>query len=195
MRCRWRRQVDDIMQMKERTVIFSDLVEFVEKEARIATHPVFGNVLDTSKTNVQTKSRPSRSGGQNRSSFALTSEAKNKSEFLTVQGTRSKSCVYCEDKISSHTLEDCISLRKKPYKERIQFMMEKRICFGCLKEGHVAKNCSIRSTCKIGGCSRRHPSVLHTSNNDFPSNVKTFLKKIKPRLLWMDQRDESSFYR
>ena len=44
MRCRWRRQVDDIMQTQQRTVILSDLAQFVEKEARIATHPVFGNV-------------------------------------------------------------------------------------------------------------------------------------------------------
>ena len=134
------------MQTKERTlVIFSDLVEFVEKGARIATHPVFGNVLGPTKTNVQVKPRSSRSSGQHRSSFVITTEAEDKSESLKTQGKSRKSCMYCEDK-SNHTLGECSSLRKKPYKERIQFMMIKRIC---LEEGHIAKNCPNRLTCKI----------------------------------------------
>ena len=75
MRCRWRRQVDDIMQIQQRTVIFSDLAQFVDKEARIATHPVFGNVSGSSKTNIESvKPRASRSDRHSQTSFALTAE-------------------------------------------------------------------------------------------------------------------------
>ena len=39
--------------------------------------------------------------------------------------------------------------------------MEKRLCFGCVREGHIAKNCMNRATCKIANCFRKHPTVLH----------------------------------
>ena len=76
-------------------------------------------------------------------------------------------------------LEDCNILRRKPYKQRIQFLMEKRICFGCLTEGHIAKNCPKRLTCKIGSCSKRHPTVLHTSSNENFNNLKNTSKEDK----------------
>ena len=42
MRERWRRVVDDIMELQGRPVKLDDLVSFIDPEARIATNPVFG---------------------------------------------------------------------------------------------------------------------------------------------------------
>ena len=44
MRERWCRCADDIMEIESRPVKFSDLVTFVDREARIANDPVFGNI-------------------------------------------------------------------------------------------------------------------------------------------------------
>ena len=41
------------------------------------------------------------------------------------------------------------------------------------------KNCPKRLACKRENCAKRHPTVLHTSGNDFPSNVKTISKEGK----------------
>ena len=41
---RWRRSADDIMERQLRPVEFNDLVAFMDREARIATNPVFGNI-------------------------------------------------------------------------------------------------------------------------------------------------------
>ena len=48
MRERWRRLVDDIMELQKRPVKFNDVITFVDREARIATNPVFGKIsVDT----------------------------------------------------------------------------------------------------------------------------------------------------
>ena len=44
LRSRWRRHVNKITEVKRRVVTFADLAQFVEKEARIATHPVFSSI-------------------------------------------------------------------------------------------------------------------------------------------------------
>ena len=49
MRERWRRVVDDIMELQGRPVQFDDLVSFVDREARIAPNPVFGGITESSK--------------------------------------------------------------------------------------------------------------------------------------------------
>ena len=48
--------------------------------------------------------------------------------------------------------------------------MEKKLCFGCFSDQHIAKNCKERQTCKT--CKKQHPTSLHdnyrakkTSNN------------------------------
>ena len=37
--------------------------------------------------------------------------------------------------------------------------MEKKLCFGCFSDQHIAKNCKERQTCKT--CKRQHPTSLH----------------------------------
>ena len=143
------------MQTQQRAVIFFNLAHFVEKEGRIATHPVFGDVTGTLKTNIKGKPRSSVSSGQSRASFAMTTEDRTTE--------RSKSCPYSEDK-SNHKLENCNSLRKKPYKERIQFLMVKRICFRCLMEEHVAKNC---------------PKSLDSAQKCWPNSCVLMVNKLK----------------
>ncbi|KAL9986036.1 hypothetical protein ACROYT_G000097 [Oculina patagonica] len=66
------------------------------------------------------------------------------------------------DDVVIHSLEDCKSLRSRPYQERIQFLASKSLCFGCLSDKHVAKDCPQRKSCKFTSCPRKHPTVLHT---------------------------------
>ena len=37
--------------------------------------------------------------------------------------------------------------------------MEKKVCFGCFSDQHIAKNCKEGQTCKT--CKRQHPTSLH----------------------------------
>ena len=65
---------------------------------------------------------------------------------------------------SGHALDYCDSLRSRPYPERIQFLMSKNLCLGCLSNNHTARNCPERKTCSFPNCSKKHPTVLHTNS-------------------------------
>ena len=65
-------------------------------------------------------------------------------------------CLFCE---SGHTLEFWSRLEKRAHAEKITFLREKGVCFGCLCIGHVSKDCRKRLSCKV--CSLKHPTMLH----------------------------------
>ena len=175
MRERWRRVVDDIMELQGRPVKFDDLVSFIDREARIATNPDFGQITENSrmdearsgKGTVQKslpKSRELSLAARVNTDHGLNPEVDRSINIDTSQHTPSIapisiSCRFCG---FNHALEDCRSLRSRPYQERIQFMASKGLCFGCLSDKHVAKDCPQRKSCKFTNCPKKHPTVLHT---------------------------------
>ena len=69
---------------------------------------------------------------------------------------RSTYCPY-HDK-TTHTLEDCVAFRDRPYKDRQEFIRSRGLCFGCLGN-HFRKSCEIVPRCVT--CGGKHNSVLH----------------------------------
>ena len=78
-----------------------------------------------------------------------------------------KTCLYCK---GEHAQELCSLLGKRAHKEKINFLKEHGVCFGCLCIEHISKDCRRRLSCKI--CGARHPSMLHihSKNNDNDKN-------------------------
>ncbi len=157
LRSCWRRYVDEVTEAKRRLVTFTDLADLVEKEARITTHPVFGNILAV-KSGKQPRSTKPRIKG---SSFGFNTEKiRNACEYCVRNG-RGK---------VTHTWQNCETLKSKRYGDRIDFLKEMRLCFGCLHEGHLARHCTTRLSCKVPQCFKKHPSVLHTVSNPRVTN-------------------------
>nr|XP_057941354.1 uncharacterized protein LOC131137424 [Doryrhamphus excisus]XP_057941355.1 uncharacterized protein LOC131137424 [Doryrhamphus excisus] len=48
---------------------------------------------------------------------------------------------------------------EKTIEERLKFVQQEKLCFGCLKNGHNSKACTYRSVCDL--CGKRHPTCLH----------------------------------
>ncbi|KAL1277030.1 hypothetical protein QQF64_023703 [Cirrhinus molitorella] len=66
-------------------------------------------------------------------------------------------CLYCNN---GHELMSCLQFEMQPHREKMNFIRQNGICFGCLtKGGHVSKDCTKHLTCNI--CNKPHPSVLH----------------------------------
>ena len=160
------------MESQSRPVNFSDLVAFVDQEARIATNPVFGDISDKtqSSSDFRSRSAPQTSPGfkppkPKTSTFATqlqSSGDQNSRADVASANFQPSLCLFCQ---KNHTLEDCHLLRWKPYQERIKFLASMRLCFGCLSDKHVARFCPERKACKFPNCTRKHPTVLHTSSN------------------------------
>ena len=62
LRKMWRCSVYHIMETERRSVTFSDLAEFVDNEARVASNPVFGKITEDAKPKNERKDKQNRSG-------------------------------------------------------------------------------------------------------------------------------------
>lgn len=64
----------------------------------------------------------------------------------TRQGLNVKTpCMLCQK--NGHKLHSCT--QGKSLEERMKYIKEKKLCYGCLKPGHSAKNCLYRLVCEV----------------------------------------------
>ena len=143
---RWRREVDHIEHEEQRRTDFTDLVEFVEKEARIASNPTYGRHVLNPKTAKPVKEQRTNKPVTGRSLVGKVNTAR----------TEQDSCLFCQER---HETDSCPKLEAKTHEEKTDFVRSKGLCFSCMKKGHMASLCRQRSTCTK--CDRRHPTVLH----------------------------------
>ncbi len=143
-----------------------DLVSFIERQVKIISDPLFGDIQDRPGSSpalkFKSQSKFTRIKGN---SFATTVSAVNTSKGSCSIPQKqhstersSKACVCCSQ---FHTLKECPKLKRRKHRDKIIFLKEKRICFGCLCSGHMSKDCDRRLTCKE--CGQNHPTVLHIS--------------------------------
>ena len=138
---RWRRRVDTMLEDENKVAKFDDLVGLVEREARILNNPLFavkGTSSVRTRLNVVTLREDKES--------SRTEENKVK-------------CFFCE---GGHRLNECELFMKEEESARRSFVVENRLCFGCLAKGHGTRSCRNRKTCRI--CTSTHPTALHQSD-------------------------------
>lgn len=154
----------------------TDLVTFIYRQAQIANDPLFGNLQDkTTATEQRPKGKPAdfkilKSTKQKGSSFAtaVTPAGEEKTQYCPSKGSSSaksisafqKPCLYCQ---KDHALDSCRNLKEQPPKDRIEFLKFKGLCFGCLTQGHLSKDCKKGMTCQE--CTQRHPGILHVQKD------------------------------
>ena len=143
---RWRRLADDVSKQKKRIVAFRDLVDFVEREARIVTNSLFGRHLFST---ARGQSDRQRSGPAKRYNLAANVGPADR-------GSQPMHCLWCK---AMHPLDECAQFMKNPMDVKREFIRNNLICFGCLVQGHVAKNCKNRSICRQ--CKGKHATALH----------------------------------
>ncbi|XP_054600468.2 uncharacterized protein [Nothobranchius furzeri] len=133
--------------------------EFLSKEARIACNPITSPLLINFKP-VDDRI-PKRVKAFN-TNIQLKSFAQEKQE---TNSSKPKSpCSVC--KSEAHGITQCPTFTAKSVEDKKAFIHENRLCFGCLRKGHMTKDCKGRHTCNI--CSRRHPTCLHEDRKQNP---------------------------
>ena len=121
----WCFTADNISEKEDRQVTLDDIANFVKREARSATHPVFGDISGNLKDEESHEKKPPvRPKG---SSFGTqtdkTDAKKDKQEEKKESGYfRPVKCVFCH---SSHVLQECKMFQRKFYCEREE-VAEKR---------------------------------------------------------------------
>ena len=60
-----------------------------------------------------------------------------------------------------HPIWTCAKFKSMKVNERREHVQKLRLCFNCLKPGHMSKDCRNR-TCSVPSCGRRHNRFLHS---------------------------------
>ncbi|KAI7814202.1 hypothetical protein IRJ41_010024 [Triplophysa rosa] len=147
LRERWRERACEIMELN--------------KSTKMASDPVFGCIQDKQQSVAKTSVTKSTRGNSFTTSVVSSTPNRNQQHGnLSVYGTNErKSCLFCQ---GNHDLAKCYSLKRKSQREKIDFLKGKGVCFGCLKSGHVSKECDNRLVCEV--CEQVHPTILHIHN-------------------------------
>lgn len=141
LRKKWRFRADHIWEDEGRELSFCDIVKFVEREARAATHPIFGDLSPEGQTSSKVASK----------------QIPKRSNFATnASDTKSKLCVVCS---LSHRIDECVNFKELPHDEKAKVVKTKGLCFKCLIPGHIVKSCSSKTVCTI--CKGRHHTLMH----------------------------------
>lgn len=130
MQDRWRRLVDDISENEFRGASFRDLVDLVNKEARILSNPLYGKqVMGPQIRKTDDKGKPSGHQKQVSAKVHLNVTDKVQNQLK---------CFFCNE---NHHQDECKTLMKTPENERRDFIMKRGLCFKCLRSGHRYKEC------------------------------------------------------
>ena len=143
---------------------FSEFCKFIKKEARISCNPVTSlhalkgdDKEDRGRNGTSTRHRKPPEVG----AFATGVREGNESSRGRIE-PKINTCLHCK---SEHELDNCPRFARLPLPERRQFVQSRALCWGCLKWGHVSKECRGRKLCKT--CNNRHPTSLHDDTQKF----------------------------
>lgn len=165
---KWRVKACDVQDKENRPAKFVDLVQFIDKQARILSHPAFGNLKDSPMNKPSHTFVPAigMKTKQSKSGFATSVTAVSQPPLKHVSKLPSNLCIYCQGK---HKLAACLQILKKTHKEKLEFLKTRGLCFGCLEKGHMSKGCKQRLTCKQ--CKLNHPILLHIASKEKEGTV------------------------
>lgn len=142
---RWNRKVIEVEEQHGSFPTFSNFVNFVTREAKIACNPVTSLHALKGSDSEKVKLTKTRSVGTK----VLASAAEEK--------PNTRKCVFSERLY--HSIHTCRQFMDKSITERVKFVQTKGLCFGCLNSGHHSKKCGKRSVCDT--CKGKHPTCLH----------------------------------
>ena len=165
---RWNRVVTDSLDQTGFYPLFDQFVRFVSKEARVANNPISSiNAIKGNHDNKYTGTRDTPRGkGTSLKTKATEQDKKvNKKKQTPAQKPSEekrteytpKPCSLCSK--TDHQIDKCDKFLSKPLDDRKKYVQENRLCFGCLKIGHIYRECRRKLKCEE--CGRRHPSSLH----------------------------------
>lgn len=129
---------------------FNCFAEFVQKEARIVCNPIASPLLFS----VKSDGRLSKGV----KSFSTNTQAEHLNYKTGLLTSKPKlPCLVCKE--DHHGIAKCPVFASKSMEDKGSFIHLNRLCFGCLRKGHITKECRTRHIC--GRCGQRHPTCLH----------------------------------
>ncbi|XP_013406078.1 uncharacterized protein LOC106170651 [Lingula anatina] len=142
-------------------VTFETLVDFVQREARILTDPIYGkNSLPENPPRKKATVHNIASSTSTVPAYQPRHNPANQTPSVTP--VPESSCLYQEN----HTISKCTQFINKSTEERREFAKARRLCFNCLKGSHRAQEC--RNPGRWRHCAKKHHTLLHQLRESAP---------------------------
>lgn len=153
---------------------FEHLVDFVSGEARKGCDVLFGR--EALKSSADAKKPSDKPSERPKKSFATVPEVQTpKHAAASAPSTYRPECKFCKD---LHYLSVCAKFASLKMEDKINFVKEANLCFGCLKPNHVKLYCRSLSTCSV--CKKNHPTVMH--REDAPDSAQESVNRKGPHV-------------
>ncbi|XP_048846374.1 uncharacterized protein LOC125717469 [Brienomyrus brachyistius] len=165
---RWNRFVTKVLDEGKPYPGFTEFSDFVAEEARIACNPI--SSLHALKGTDQKPAKEQKRFQSNTLMTALNKSQKaqpnphnlnalGNSAQDNPSGIQNKGQIKCVCCQKNHFIYKCDKFATMPRDEKKRFVIDNKMCFACLRVGHVSKNCKKKATCNI--CRQCHPTPLH----------------------------------
>ncbi|XP_070195581.1 uncharacterized protein [Littorina saxatilis] len=153
----WNRKIAKSKRDKGRYPNFQEFASFVSEESEILNDPILSS--EPSPVQPPVKQQIRKHGDSYTSQRTVLSTGQNEIH----EPKPSTSCLFC--KRQNHSLNECRDFMNKQMAERKDYVRKEGLCFACLRQGHMSKECVKRSDCKK--CKRKHPTSLHEERQYF----------------------------
>ena len=123
--------------------------------------------------NTSTKARTDTNNSITRSkvaSKAFPANTQYKSNLKPQQSSPSTSISSCIVCTGSHRLWECRVFKEKT---PTQAVAEAKLCFSCLRDKHILRQCKIPRKCRKDGCNSSHNTLLHGAERVSPAKPST----------------------
>ncbi|XP_013763524.1 uncharacterized protein LOC106456023, partial [Pundamilia nyererei] len=155
----WNRKVTEAVKGNKEFPSFKDFAAFMATKAEIACNPIT-SAYALRSSESSTAKQGSRDPKRNKASVLNTQTEADTERLKPVKGKERPPCAFCQN--NQHRLHGCPKFIAKTLEERRDFVREHKLCYGCTKPGHSAKDCRHRHSCNT--CKGKHPTCLHDDN-------------------------------
>ena len=141
LREQWLQYMQDRRLLRGNLIVFE---EWLASEAAIHENLLAQTTSSFDRNKFQSRDKPKTS------TFASNAEESSKPKNFE-----------CPFKDGQHPIWTCEKFKSMKVNERREHVQKFRLCFNCLKPGHMSKDCRSR-TCSVPSCGRRHNRLLHS---------------------------------
>ena len=106
-------------------------------------------------------------------SKAFVTNTQHKSNLKPQQSSPSTSISICIVFKGNHRLWVCCVFKEKTPTERAKVVAEAKLCFYCLRDKHMFRQCKSLRKCRKDGCNSSHNILLHGAERVFPAKPST----------------------
>ncbi|KAJ8050527.1 hypothetical protein HOLleu_03761 [Holothuria leucospilota] len=157
---KWKKRALKSKKSNDSYPTFKEFVGFAAEIAGEVNDPVYGNVFKRE----QRTSSESYSVSLSNSNVGATGHSNGKGSRLK-RGDNAKSeppCVLCSQ---VHRLWHCDQFKQMSPRERLDVVINHKLCHNCLLSSHKTDDCGKRSVCSVPGCGKKHTKNIHLNDN------------------------------